>query len=101
MARNIGSHVLGKAMQKEDADESRTHYLEKFMQKEQNSELFLEAVKKDAPLDKLFKVVLDCYRDQNLLMCPLLVEVVDPELMKFYGGKYLIQVWNDEGNMVF
>ena len=23
------------------------------------------------------------------------------ELISFYGGKYLIQVWNDKGNMVF
>ena len=82
-------------------NESHTYYTEQFMRSQQNSELFLKAVKKDAPTNMLFRVAMDCYQDQNLPMCPILIEVIDKKLRKMYGGKYLIQVWNSQGIMVF
>jgi len=48
----------------EDPDE-QDYYKQKFMYRkdQMNSQAYLESVKKDAPLDKLFKVVKDCYED--------------------------------------
>ena len=34
-------------------------------------------------------------------ICPILVEVIHKDLIKMYGGRYLIQVWNKKGNMIF
>ena len=99
MARKMATSLFVKGMQSED--ESKSHYLEKFMKRDENSELYLDAVKKDAPLDQLFKVVQDCYQDQNLPICPLLVEVIHKDLITLYGGKYLIQVWNNKGCMIY
>ena len=48
----------------EDPDK-QDYYTQKFMYRkdQMNSQAYLESVKKDAPLDKLFKVVKDCYED--------------------------------------
>ena len=72
-----------------DPDE-QMYYVQKFMSRQTDSQAYLESVKKDAPLKELFRVVKDCYEDQNLPVCPVLVEIQCEELIKAYGGKYLI-----------
>ena len=92
LTKSLANQVLcGAMLQDENAkNESQSYYLEQFMKSQQNSELFLKAVKKDAPTHMLFKVAMDCYEDQNLPMCPVLIEVIDKKLQLMYGGKYLI-----------
>ena len=59
--KNLKTSVFLNWLSDEKEDEAKTHYKQRFMKKDMNSELYLDAVKKSVPLNQLFKVVRDCY----------------------------------------
>ena len=54
------------------------------------------------PLSKLYKVIGSCNYNEDALFCPVLVEIIDPEVLIKNGNlKFLLQVWGRQGDMLF
>ena len=54
------------------------------------------------PLDKLYKVIASCQYTENSDFCPVLVKIVDKQILEHNQGlPYLLQVWTNRGQMVF
>lgn len=48
------------------------------------------------PLNKLYKIVASCLYEEGAQFCPVLVKIMDSEILKLSGGKeFLLQVWTD------
>ena len=63
---------------------------------------FMEKVMFSVPLSKLYKVVSSCNYNEDATFCPVLVEIIDEQvLIKNFNLKFLLQVWNRNGDMVF
>ena len=77
-----------------------------FMEKDATSENYLRDVALDLPLHRIRKVVDSTYFDENLQTAALLSEIapedsqLKSDLREIYGGKYLLEVWNN-GDLLY
>ena len=60
-----------------EEEEKREHFTEPYMHKNSTSDMFLEKVEQDVPLQDLKTVIRSCYFDENLLFCAILVQIHD------------------------
>jgi hypothetical protein len=66
------------------------------------SKTFLESIKKNFDLKDKYHVIRTYKSDQYHQLCPLLVEIKDKQVLdKLNGPKYLLQVWNQKGELCF
>ena len=49
----------------------------------------------------LYEIEKTCVLSQANRYCPILLQVNDKELVKEYGGEYVIQVWSDEKQLLY
>lgn len=64
----------------------------------------MEAVKYIVPLCELYKVLASCNFSEANDFCPVLLEIIDKDVLKFQKNKdqkYLLQVWSKNGDLVF
>ena len=62
----------------------------------------MKAVMYSVPLSKLYRVVASCQYNENGEFCPVLVEIVDEKILMMNDmRKYLLQVWDKRGDMIF
>ena len=67
-----------------------------------NSKKFLREVMFKVPLNKLYELVASCQYNEESDFCPVLVRVVNEKVREIIGGKrYLLQIWDTQGRMVF
>ena len=63
---------------------------------------FMDKVMFSVPLNKLYKVIGSCNYNEDAEFCPVLVGIIDPVVLsKNDNLKFLLQVWNGNGDMVF
>ena len=56
----------------------------------------------EVPLSSLYKVVASNMYEEGSKFCPVVVKIMDSEIIKESGGKeFLLQVWSELGEMVF
>ena len=54
------------------------------------------------PLSKLYEVVASCLYEEGAKFCPILIKINNKDILENSGGKpFLLQVWTDEGEMIF
>ena len=49
----------------------------------------------------LYEIEKTCVLSQANRYCPILLQVNDKDLVKEYGGEYVIQVWSDEKQLLY
>ena len=63
---------------------------------------YLEKVRFRVEVSELYKVIDSCVYDPNNVFCPVLVEIMNDEIIKENDGKkYLLQVWSNQGEMIY
>ena len=63
---------------------------------------FMDKVMFSVPLNKLYQVIGSCNYNEDAEFCPVLVEIIDPIVLRNNNNlKFLLQVWNGNGDMVF
>ena len=67
-----------------------------------SSEEYMQKVMYKVPLNKLYKVFASCNYNERSLYCPVLVKIMDKDILKKnFGKQFLLQVWTIEGILVF
>ena len=62
----------------------------------------MDKVMFSVPLNKLYKVIGSCNYNEDAEFCPVLVEIIDEKIQRLNKNlKFLLQVWNGNGDMVF
>ena len=68
----------------------------------QNAKQFMKQVMYQVPLNQLYRVIASCMYSEDAQFCPVLVKIVDSDILKENSGKpYLLQVWNQRGEMIY
>jgi hypothetical protein len=52
-------------------------------------------------LDDLYDLIDTCHRSDLFDYCPVILEIKNELLQKHYGGRYLLQVWQQGGKRLF
>ena len=67
-----------------------------------SSKQFMKEVMFTVPLDSLYTVLASCQYNEESYFCPVLVRIEDPEILRKNNNlRYLLQVWDRQGTMVF
>ena len=62
----------------------------------------MKQVSYQVPLNSLYKVVSSCMYEEDGNFCPVLIKIIDPEILRENKNKpYLLQVWTKYGQMVY
>ena len=63
---------------------------------------FMEKVMYRVPLNMLYKVVASCQYNEKGIFCPVLIQVVNEEILKQLDKfEFLLQVWSIKGDLLF
>ena len=63
---------------------------------------YMRSVMYTVPLSELYKVVASCNYNEENEFCPVLVRIVDKQILALNDGlEFLLQVWTNKGDMVF
>jgi len=65
------------------------------------SEKYLELVSHQIPVNDLYMPVKTCSRSQENIYCPVLIQITNKELQMMYRGRYLLQVWDIHGSLIY
>jgi hypothetical protein len=69
----------------------------------QSPQSYLQEVRYNIRLDELYKIVDHCTMNQSSDICPIILDVVEPELEALMGMKdrQLIKIFDNVGNMLY
>ena len=83
-------------------EQHRKNSLENSENQFRSASEFMEKVQYRVPLHHLYEVVASCVYTEGADFCPILVKIVDKTILEVNKGmRYLVQVWNSNGDLVF
>ena len=65
------------------------------------SEKYFDMVSHQIPISDLYKLIKSWSNSEQNPFCAILLQIVHPELQNKYEGRYQLNVWTNQGEIVY
>eukprot|EP00347_Sterkiella_histriomuscorum_P010355 403376619 len=79
----------------------KASFSKKYLNEQCNPKQFLKNIQYNVEIQNLVKIVKTCYYHENMDFCAIIAEVVDEKVRKTLGERFILQVYNRKGKIVY